>query len=453
MQSGGVPEGHPAAGSGGGDRCSLPGAGSECVACGVMSCFDCPCACSRLAVSPDVCVDAHDHHHLPHSDAAYQPLSRVQSESVALESRTSGMVPLEGTRSDDYEVWSPLATVCGDRGTVWMARHKPSESHVALKIYELDKCEDEFELIQDEVRLVRQLRHPNIMRYLASFTTGQQLWVVMPLLGFTSASRLVATNFSDGLPEPALALLVKDTLQGLSYLHSRRIVHRAVRGSHILIDSTGKVVLSGLRHSTCILDTHRWKRTIHRYPPEARCNLNWASPELLAQDLDGYCEKSDIYSLGITMCELGNGEVPYRGIPTTLLLLEKLENRVPFLFDASTYPQISENGQGLATDSGVGGSVGDNLTSLAVTQRLFSPAAHDFVSQSLCGSPHHRPSAERLLNHPFIKQTRRIHTPLPVLLHPVVPLTETTEVGEIIPDLLERTLEQTTLNDDVNWEF
>lgn len=83
-------------------------------------------------------------------------------------------------------------------------------------------------LIQDEVRLVRQLRHPNVIRYLASFTTGQQLWVVMPLLGFTSASRLVATNFSDGLPEPALALVVKEALQGLAYLHSRRIVHRSV---------------------------------------------------------------------------------------------------------------------------------------------------------------------------------------------------------------------------------
>lgn len=46
------------------------------------------------------------------------------------------------------------------------------------------------------------------------------------------------------------------------------------------------------------------------------------------------------------VCELGNGEVPYRGIPSTLMLLEKLEDRVPFLYDASTVPQIAENGQG-----------------------------------------------------------------------------------------------------------
>lgn len=48
----------------------------------------------------------------------------------------------------------------------------------------------------------------------------------MPLLGYTSAARLVATHFSDGLPEPALALVIKEVLQGLSYLHSKRIIHR-----------------------------------------------------------------------------------------------------------------------------------------------------------------------------------------------------------------------------------
>ena len=64
------------------------------------------------------------------------------------------------------------------------------------------------------------------------------------------------------------------------------------------------------------------------------------------QDLYGYSEKSDIYSVGIVMCELGNGEVPYRDMPPTLMLLQKLEDRVPCLYDASTCSQTAENGQG-----------------------------------------------------------------------------------------------------------
>ena len=73
--------------------------------------------------------------------------SRIKSESFALELRSPSMVSFE-SNSDSYEVWSPLGSVCGGRGTVWLARHKPTNVQVALKIYELDKCEDEFELIQ-----------------------------------------------------------------------------------------------------------------------------------------------------------------------------------------------------------------------------------------------------------------------------------------------------------------
>ncbi|KAK7070456.1 hypothetical protein SK128_001201 [Halocaridina rubra] len=414
-----------------------------------MSCLECPCACSRiasLAVSPDVRIDVR----VGRTDTAYKPLSRIKSESFALELRSPSMVSFEAS-AESYEVWSHLGSVCGGMGAVWVARHKPSNSQLAIKIYDLDKCGVEFELIEHEIRTVKQLRHRNIIQYLTSFTTSHQLWIVMPLLGYTSASRLVATHFSDGLPEPALALVIKEVLQGLQYLHSKNIIHRAVRGSHILIDSTGRIVLSGLRHSVCISDNTRWKKKVHSYPPQAHFNLNWASPELLEQDLYGYSEKSDIYSVGIVVCELGNGEVPYKDIPSTLMLLEKLEDRIPYLYDASTCSQSTENGQG---DSGVGGSVGDNLTNMAITQRLFSPSAHDLVAKALTRQPRNRPSAEDLLHHQFIRQTRRFNATLPQFLHPVAPLTQQSEIGDSVPDLLEESLEKISLSDDeVNWDF
>lgn len=370
-----------------------------------------------------------------------------------MEVRSPSMVSFEAS-AESYEVWSHLGSVCGGMGAVFIAKHKPSNSQLAIKIYELDKCGDEFELIQHEIRQVKHLRHRNIIQYLTSFTTSQQLWIAMPLLGYTSAARLVASHFPEGLPEPALALVIKEVLQGLQYLHSKNIIHRAIRGSHILIDNSGRVVLSGLRHSISISDNTRWKKAMHCYPPQARYNLNWASPELLEQDLYGYSEKSDIYSVGIVLCELGNGEVPYRDIPPTLMLLEKLEDRVPYLYDASTCSQTAENGQGMATDSGVGGSVGDNLTNMAVTQRLFTPSAHDIVAKALARHPQHRPSAEDLLHHQFVRQTRRFHDTLPQFLHSVVPVTQQTERRDSVPDLLEESLEKISLSDDdVNWDF
>ena len=85
---------------------------------------------------------------------------------------------------------------------------------------------------------------------------------------------------------------------------------------------------------------------------------------------------------------------------------------------------------GMTTDSGVGGSVGGNLTSLAITQRLFTPSAHDFVSRALARFPDERPLASDLLNHPFIRQTRKFNSTLPQYLHPVVPLNQQTDIGE-----------------------
>lgn len=380
--------------------------------------------------------------------------SRVKSESFALELRGSmSMVSFQPT-TDSYDVWSHLGTVCGGMGSVRIATHKAQHNtQLAVKIYELDKCQEELELIQHEISTVRKLRHPNIIHYLTSFITEQQLWIIMPLMGYFSASRLVASHFPEGLPEQALALVIKDVLQGMVYLHSKGIIHRSIRGSHILVDSNGRCVLSGMRHCISVMDAVRWHKAIHSYPAQAAFNLNWASPELLEQDLMGYTEKSDIYSLGIAVCELGNGEVPYSNIPSTLMLVEKLEGRIPFLYDASTTQLFLENGQGFGGDSGVGGSVGDNMINMAYTHRQFSQWAHDFVYLCLTREPEHRPSAQQCLQHQFIRQTRKLNVSLPHLLHPVVPLTHQAESGDTDADLLETNLEHLNLNDDFTWDF
>ncbi|KAF2352759.1 Protein kinase domain, partial [Trinorchestia longiramus] len=182
----------------------------------------------------------------------------------------------------DYKVEGLLNTIWDGRGRVVSARHVPSDTPVAIKIFDLEKCADDLDLIQHEARTLRELRHPHICAVGVSLSFGQEAWLVLPHFQ-CSAEALICTHFTLGLPELALALVARDVLLALQYLHSRCIIHRAVQSRHILISSTGRCALSGLRHSI----EHRVGSgegdTLHDYPRYPVALLNWASPEMLHQ--------------------------------------------------------------------------------------------------------------------------------------------------------------------------
>eukprot|EP00096_Caligus_rogercresseyi_P012135 TRINITY_DN499_c0_g6_i1.p1 TRINITY_DN499_c0_g6~~TRINITY_DN499_c0_g6_i1.p1 ORF type:complete len:345 (+),score=99.97 TRINITY_DN499_c0_g6_i1:48-1082(+) len=231
------------------------------------------------------------------------------------------------------------------RGYVHLGEMKSNRRRVAMKKYDLDgisKANDFTEAasyVLDEVRLMRQLRHPNILPLLSSFIEDSGIVLVSPHAAYGSIRSILNSHYPKGLPELWLLSILRHTLLALEHLHSQGIIHRSIRASHILLDDAGTAILSGFRYATSHPNGSH-KESYEYSAHVASTNLNWLSPEILAQKIYKYTEKSDMYSLGVAACEIGNGAIPFSDMETSLMLLEKLRGTTPKLLDASTMEEF-----------------------------------------------------------------------------------------------------------------
>lgn len=146
-------------------------------------------------------------------------------------------------------------------------------------------------------------------------------------------------------------------------------------------------------------------RRLHDLPPYSK-SINWLAPELLEQNRVGYEEKSDIYSVGITACELANGIAPFADLSSTLMLTEKIRGNQPSLLDCSTFP--TEDIIAQAVDSGIGiGEWALDQTRQIYSSRSLSDSFHKFAEVCMSRYAENRPTAVQLLNHhAFFKQCK-----------------------------------------------
>ncbi|XP_056609352.1 STE20-related kinase adapter protein alpha isoform X1 [Triplophysa dalaica] len=339
--------------------------------------------------------------------------------------------------SSAYDLLIVIGRGLEDLMTVNLARYKPTGRHVAIRRIDLDSCtNDMVNYLQGELHVTKLFHHPCILPYKSVFIAENELWVITPFMAYGSARDLISTHFADGLSEQSIAYILLGVLRALGYIHQMGYVHRSVKASHILISADGQVYLSGLRSIFSLIRHGQKARVVHDFPQYSVKVLPWLSPEVLQQNLKGYDSHSDIYSLGITACELANGHVPFKDMPATQMLLEKLNGTVPCLLDTTTIPpeELSMKPSRSGADSGIcegpstGGARHTNGEPSSSSggnpySRTFSSHFHAFVELCLQRYPDKRPSASTLIGHSFFKQIkRRPSEALPDLLHPVSPM-------------------------------
>ncbi|KIM85485.1 hypothetical protein PILCRDRAFT_365535 [Piloderma croceum F 1598] len=251
--------------------------------------------------------------------------------------------------STDYTRGAPIGY--GASSTVYAAHYHPSNAApipCALKVMDLDSLPPRsLSLLQRETQLMSLSKHPNVLRVRGTWMDGHKLYIAMRLMNKGSAADVMRYGWPGGMEEEVVRCILKQSLEGLNYLHTNGLIHRDIKAANLLIDDDGTVLLGDLGVAASLVDdTHDQHKTIipnrrinfdeattshspHPIVPIVRPNAGkrksfvgtpcWMAPELIQGKQ--YDSSADIWSFGITALELTQGRPPgYHESPHVVLL-------------------------------------------------------------------------------------------------------------------------------------
>jgi serine/threonine protein kinase len=268
---------------------------------------------------------------------------------------------VEGLR--DYQLNDCLGR--GAFGSVYRAFNWSNGETVAIKQIRLaDLPKAELTTITQEIELLKNLQHPNIVKYHGSVRDSNNLYIILEFCE-NGSLHSICKNFGK-FPENLVSLYTAQVLRGLLFLHDQAVIHRDIKGANILTTKEGLVKLADFGVAT--KQTGLAEGSVVGTP-------YWMAPEVI--ELSGATTASDIWSLGCTVIELLDGKPPYHKLAPMPALFRIVND---------DHPPLPEGA---------------------------SPLVRDFLMQCFQKDPNLRVSAKKLLKHPWIVSTKKkeVHKP------------------------------------------
>ena len=265
------------------------------------------------------------------------------------------------SREDPNQVYTNMTKVGeGAAGEVFMATNTKTGETVAVKKMSINQ--ENIKMLSTEIAIMKSSRHPNIVNYIDSYIPSEKsLWVVMEYMDGGCLTDILEVFDDLQLDEPQIAYVARETLRGLAYIHSLHRIHRDIKSDNVLLKKDGSVKLADFGYAAQLTQQRQKRNTVVGTP-------YWMAPELIRGQ--NYGTKVDIWSLGIMLIEMIEGEPPYMDFPPL---------RALFLITTKGIPPLKEE---------------ENL----------SPELIDFYSKCVDIRVDSRPDAATLLEHPFLKK-------------------------------------------------
>ncbi|KAL0230297.1 hypothetical protein PCE1_003858 [Barthelona sp. PCE] len=254
----------------------------------------------------------------------------------------------------------------GSFGTVYSALHKVSGETVALKEINVSSfSETVMQTFREEVRMLHQLNHNNVVGYFGSFfnVKKDKLYIVTEYADAGSLDDLLKIYSFSPSDERVIAFIARELLSGITHLHENKLMHRDIKGGNVLLSRNGDVKICDFGVSKMMEATVDQAHTFVG-------SMLWMAPEQIGARISDHKEYGfavDIWAFGITLIELADGVPPHANLKTWAVM-NAITNGDP--------PTVKTQG--------------------------YSPLFIDFLSKCLVVDPQQRWKPRQLLSHPFL---------------------------------------------------